>query len=147
MGKMKKRQDTSIESVGAEHLVMGFLMREGIQTYIADQRQESFDLICVNPKNRKQILVQVKSRWATNCDRAFPLNKFMSDFVAIVFLNCGHSDGHKGRKKDPEIYVIPTKICKKYKNLSGWKKVATSKIPDLSKYKNNWGLIKKALKK
>ncbi len=29
---MTRRMDTSIESVDAEHLVKGYLMREGIQT-------------------------------------------------------------------------------------------------------------------
>lgn len=67
------RRNTSIESVGAEHLVMGSLMREGIQTYLADQRQEGYDLICANPSSRKTALIQVKSRWATNSDRRFPL--------------------------------------------------------------------------
>lgn len=143
---MNKRQDTSIESVGAEHLVMGYLMREGIQTYMADQRQEGYDLICINPKNSTQLLIQVKSRWATNCDRGFPLGNTKSDFVAIVFLNSGGMGGKKCVKKDPEIYIVPTKLCLKYRSNSGWRKVETRKIPNLELYQNNWQLIINGLK-
>lgn len=143
----RRRKDTSIEAVGAEHLVKGFLMREGIQTYLADQRQEGYDLICVNPSNRKSVLIQVKSRWATNCDRGFPLNKTNSDFIAIVFLNCGYSWGRKGEgKKEPEIYIVPTEVCIEHQRKDGWKKVMTRKIPDFGeKYRNNWKLVKDAL--
>jgi hypothetical protein len=148
---MSKRRDTSVESFGAEHLVMGYLMREGIQTYMADQRQEGYDLICLNPQNNKMVKVQVKSRWATDCDRAFPLKSENSDFVAVVFLNNGPIGQRKitikNNKRDPEFYIIPTKTCITYRNEKGWKKINTKKIPDLDiKFKDNWELIKKKLK-
>ena len=139
---MAKRQDTSIESVGAEHLIMGYLMREGIQTYLADQRQEGYDLICVNPTLRKTALVQVKSRWATNSDRGFPLKSTSSDFVAVVFLNCGYSGNKIGGKKEPEFFIVPTSICLEYRNPNDWKKVMTKNIPDFNNYRNNWKLVK-----
>jgi len=139
---MAKRRDTTIESVGAEHLIMGYLMREGIQTYLADQRQEGYDLICVNPLLRKTALVQVKSRWATNCDRGFPLKNTSSDFIAVVFLNYGYSGNRIGGKREPEFYIVPTNVCEQYRNPTGWKKVMTKNIPNFDSYKENWQLVK-----
>ena len=57
---------------GAEFLVQGFLMRRNILTYKAPPNNEGYDLICINPDPRKvtkQIRVQVKSRYATDCNR------------------------------------------------------------------------------
>lgn len=139
---MTKRQNTSIESVGAEHIIMGYLMREGIQTYLVDQRQEGYDLICVNPALRKTALVQFKSRWSTNCDRGFPLKNTSCDFIAVVFLNCGYSGNRIGGKQEPEFYIVPTSICLEHRNQTGWKKVMTKKNPDFNIYKNNWLLVK-----
>ncbi len=136
------RQNTSIESIGAEHLAMGLLMREGIQTYLADQRQEGYDLICVNPLLRRTVLVQVKSRWATNNDRSFPLKNTSSDFIVVVFLNCGYTYNREAGKREPEFYIVPTNICLQYRNPNGWRKVMTRSIPNFEIYKNNWQLIK-----
>src|SRR5436189_5081805 len=72
-----------IVSLGAEHLVMGHLMRRNILTYKAPPNNEGYDLICIHPNPRHkpangelaQALVQVKSRYASDCDRGFPLKE------------------------------------------------------------------------
>ena len=63
-------------SLGAEHLVIGHLLRRNILTYKAPPNNEGYDLICIHPDPRKisaQIRVQVKGRYQTDSDRAFPL--------------------------------------------------------------------------
>src|ERR1700727_221161 len=88
-------------SASAEFLVMGHLMRRNILTYKAPQNNEGYDLICIHPDPRHrpkrdelpQVRVQVKSRYASDCDRAFPVNEqsFAAfDFLIVVFLNIGN---------------------------------------------------------
>lgn len=65
-----------VVSLSAECLVMGHLMRRNILTYKAPPNNEGYDLICIHsdPKKvTKQIRVQVKSRYQTDCDRGFPV--------------------------------------------------------------------------
>jgi hypothetical protein len=69
-----------VVSAGAEFLVMGNLMRRNILTYKAPQNYEGYDLICIHPDPRYQrkegevdkVLVQVKSRYATDSNRGCP---------------------------------------------------------------------------
>ena len=64
-------------------LVMGYLMRRNILAYKAPPNNEGYDLICIHPNPRHQptgeevaqVRVQVKSRYATDCDRGFPLKE------------------------------------------------------------------------
>jgi len=41
-----------VVSAGAEHLVMGYLMRRNILTYKAPPSNEGYDLICIHPDPR-----------------------------------------------------------------------------------------------
>src|SRR5437870_4943251 len=83
-------------SLGAEHLVIGHLLRRNILTYKAPPYNEGYDLICIHPDPRKssaQIHVQVKSRYQTDSDRAFPLKeKYFGAFhyLIVAFLNNGY---------------------------------------------------------
>src|SRR4249919_2403096 len=85
-----------VVSAGAEYLVIGYLMRRNILAYKAPPNNEGYDVICIHPdpkKITKQIRVQVKSRYQTDCDRAFPVKEktFSAfDYLVIVFLNIGH---------------------------------------------------------
>jgi hypothetical protein len=87
-----------VVSAGAEYLVMGYLMRRNILTYKAPPNNEGYDLICIHPNPRHipshgelaQVRVQVKSRYATDCDRGFPVKETSFgafDFLIVVFLN------------------------------------------------------------
>src|SRR5438067_13942299 len=85
-----------VVSLGAEHLVMGYLMRRNILAYKAPPNNEGYDLICIHPDPRHvpsngeiaQVRIQVKSRYATDCERGFPLNEVSLrafDLLTVVF--------------------------------------------------------------
>lgn len=103
-------------SLGSEYLVIGHLMRRNILAYKAPPNNEGYDLICIHPdpkKSAEQIRVQVKSRYQTDSDRAFPVKEksFGSfDYLIIVFLNNGYY--YKKRPvrdgfAEPEFYTLP----------------------------------------
>lgn len=132
-----------VVSAGAEHLVMGHLMRRNILTYKAPPNNEGYDLICIHPDPRHrpmgdelpQVRIQVKSRYATDCDRGFPvkessLNAF--DFLIVVFLNigkfAGQRDGSDG-SRTPEFYTLSRQFIKRYHDAStSWQKVNLRKL-------------------
>ncbi len=117
-----------VVSASAEFLVQGYFMRRNILTYKAPPGNEGYDLICVHPdprhvlrgRQRAQVRVQVKSRYATDCDRGFPLkgrslNAF--DFLVVAFLNIGEfnrgRDGTTGGR-EPEFYVLPAEFVRSH---------------------------------
>jgi hypothetical protein len=61
----EKRQDTKLESEGAEFLVLGNLLIDGISTYKSYINFPGYDLTAINPDTKKIARIQVKSRWAT----------------------------------------------------------------------------------
>lgn len=136
-------------SLGAEHLVIGHLMRRNILAYKAPPNNEGYDLICIHPDPRKsaeQIRVQVKSRYQTDCDRAFIVKEksFSAfDYLIVVFLNNGYYYKKRPVREgfaDPEFYTLPVKFIKKHhqKAESGWERVLT-KGKDMEQYKNERG--------
>src|SRR6266403_1902649 len=86
---MQKREflRLPVVSASAEFLVMGYLMRRNILAYKAPPNNEGYDLICIHPDPRHnpqgdeaaQVRVQVKSRYATDCDRGFPVKEVSLD--------------------------------------------------------------------
>src|SRR5579875_3022964 len=99
-----------VVSASAEYLVMGYLMRRNILTYKAPPNNEGYDLICIHPdphRVTRQIRVQVKSRYSTDCDRGFPVKEktFTAfDFLVAAFLNVGNfrtgtKDAVEGRRE------------------------------------------------
>ncbi len=150
---MNKRQDTKLESEGAEFLVLGNLLVEGISCYKAYVNFPGFDLTAQNSDAKKVARIQVKSRWATNYDKGFPIKNFGCDFVVHVALNRGYSFGKKAKKHDsgikpPEFYVLPVDVVKKYRNKRDtWGKVYINRIPKIADYKDNWRLIREFLEK
>ncbi len=67
-----------VVALSAEYLAIGYLMRRNILAYKAPPGNEGYDLICIHPdpkKTLKPIRVQVKSRYQTDCDRAFPVKE------------------------------------------------------------------------
>lgn len=136
-------------SLGAEYLTIGYLMRRNIMAYKAPPNNEGYDLICIHPdpkEKSKIIKVQVKSRYQTDSNRAFPVkDKTFGafDYLIVVFLNVGYF--YKTNAKDdpvsPEFYTIPKDIIVKHHKIvaSGWQKVETRKIEGLDEYKNEKG--------
>ncbi|WCL50744.1 hypothetical protein [Leptospira sp. GIMC2001] len=138
-----------VVSHGAEYLAMGYLMRRNILTYKAPPNNEGYDLIAIHPdpkRSGKQIRIQVKSRYQTDCDRAFPVkdksfNAF--DYLIIVFLNIGYF--YKKRPsiegmKEPEFYTLSNEFVRINHNIvdSGWQKVKTKNL-NMEEYKNEKG--------
>ena len=149
----KKKQDTTLESEGAEFLVLGLLLVEGISAYKAYINFPGYDLTAVNPDTKKAARIQVKSRWATDYDMSFPLKNLDCDFVVHVALNRGYRFSKKnkadnnGGVKEPAFYVFPIDVMAKARNEIGWNKVQIKKIENLEAYKDNWALIREFLTK
>src|SRR5207302_1834225 len=113
-----------VVSLSAEYLVMGHLMRRNVLAYKAPPNNEGYDLICIHPEPKHkpvgnalaQVRVQVKSRYATDCDRGFPVKKKTFEafeFLIVAFLNIGNfargKDGSAGAR-EPEFFTLPRKF-------------------------------------
>lgn len=143
----KKKQDTKLESEGAEFLVLGLLLVEGVSAYKAYINFPGYDLTAVNPDTKKVARIQVKSRWATDYDTSFPLKNLDCDFVVHVALNRGYRFSKKKNIKDngikpPTFYIFPVDIIARARNEKGWNKVQIKKVKNLDSYIDNWQLIK-----
>lgn len=148
---MPKRKDTKLESEGAEFLVLGHLLIEGVHCYKAYINFPGYDLHAVNPSTGRVARIQVKSRWATDYDKSFPIRNFDCDFVVHVALNRGNSFSKRATKINPappEFYVLPIEEVKKVQEMKiSFGKVRLSKIPKvkLESYKGNWRLVREFL--
>lgn len=144
-----------VVSAGAEYLVMGYLMRRNILAYKAPPNNEGYDLICIHPDPRHhpkegevdKILVQVKSRYATDCDRGFPVKEASLDafdFLIVAFLNIGNffgkNDGTIGERQ-PDFYTLPRDFIRLHHDASSsWQKVKLRKHEDeIEQFKNQAG--------
>src|ERR1051326_3632032 len=148
--ELKRHRILPAASLSAEYLTMGYLLRRNILTYKAPPNNEGYDLICIHPnlqESHKGLRIQVKSRYQTDCDRAFPVKKKSFDafdYLVIVFLNIGFFyrkrpvlDGFQ----DPEFYTLPNSFIQEHHHIvaSGWEKVKTRGL-DMEKYKNEKGI-------
>ena len=152
-----------VVSAGAEFLVMGHLMRRNILAYKAPPNNEGYDLICIHPDPRHrpannelpQVRVQVKSRYATDCDRGFPVKEASLeafDFLIVVFLNIGKffgkNDGATGARES-EFYTLSREFIREHHDATtSWQKVKLRKLEaEIEPFKNDAGfeLIAKAL--
>ena len=144
-----------VVSASAEFLVMGHLMRRNILAYKAPQNNEGYDLICIHPDPRHkpkadevaQVRVQVKSRYATDCDRGFPVKEVSLDafdFLIVAFLNTGKffgkNDGSTG-VREPEFYTLSNEFIRLHHDpSSSWQKVMLKKLQkEIDPFKNDLG--------
>lgn len=139
-----------VVSLSAELLVMAHLMRRNVLAYKAPPNNEGYDLICIHPDPKRvtrQIRVQVKSRYQTDCDRAFPVKASTFDafdYLVIVFLNIGFFYRRRppvdGRAA-PELYTLPREFVARHhrRMKSGWEKVHTKNL-DISGFKDEVGI-------
>ena len=136
-------------SLGAEYLVMGYLMRRNILAYKAPPNNEGYGILCIHPnphKVTKQVRVQVKSRYQTDCDRAFLIKEQAlvgCDYVIGVFQNIGSffRGGYKGEgPRPPEFYTLSRDFVRAHHRTtpSGFDKLRTRQL-DLESFKNEKG--------
>lgn len=137
------RQDTQLQAAGAEFLVLGQLLCDGVSAFKSYTNMKGYDLVAVNPEKNVSARIQVKSRWKTKAE-GFIIKNFDCDFVVIALLNRGSKDG-KAEKKPPEFFVLPVDIAKKLPRTEGWGKVSFSKFPELEIYRDRWDLIRNFL--
>jgi hypothetical protein len=144
-----------VVSAGAEYLVMGNLMRRNILAFKAPQNNEGYDLICIHPNPRyikksnqkAQLRIQVKSRYATDCNKAFIIREKSIeafDYLIVVFLNIGKYFGENigdVGKKEVEYYTLPQEFVKKHHLKQGnWEKILLKPLlEEIDKYKNEKG--------
>jgi hypothetical protein len=142
------RLDTYLESSGAEFLVLGHLLIEGIQAFKAYRNFPGYDLVATSPETNRSCRIQVKSRWATDFDGGFPIKNFECDFVVFVALNRGlRYHKTKSRPEDatqkPDIFVFPVDVIRNAQRPgSAWGKVFLRDIETVEQYVDNWDAIK-----
>jgi hypothetical protein len=129
--KRKKPLRLPVLSLGAEYLVQGYLMRRNILTYKSPPGNEGHDLLCIHPDPRKvtrQIRVQVKSRYATDSNKGFPLKSKSLDAFDYLILVC-QNIGYFYRSKPvrdglapPTFYTLPAAtVCDRHVRIDkGW---------------------------
>jgi hypothetical protein len=148
---VSERLDSKLEAEGAEFLVLGLLLVEGIQAMKAYTRFPGYDLLAFNPENQRQARLQVKSRWATDYDRGFLIKNFDADFVVHVALNRGFRYRRRQTSTDdgrhpPLVYVFPVDVVKNAQSGSAaWSKVWLRDIPEANDYIDRWELVREFL--
>jgi len=138
------RQDTRLESQGAEFLVLGQLLIHKISAYKTYTNMPGYDVIAVNPEKNTSVKIQVKSRWPTKAE-GFPIKNFECDFVVVVLLNRGSKDGKKN-VFPPDYFVIPVAVVESAcRTNTSWSKVFFKDIDNLEQYRENWNLVNEFL--
>ena len=142
------RLNTQWEAMGAEYLVLGHLLIQGIHAYKAPLNNPGYDLIAIHPDKAISCRIQVKSRYATDHEGGFPIQNEASDIVVFVALNRGYRYGSKKRLdkgqgiQPPDYYVFPMSVIQAAKkDTSRWSKVYLRDIQDVKSYKDHWALI------
>jgi len=143
--------NTTLESEGAEFLVLGHLLIAGIEATKAYRNFEGFDLYATNPAKGRTCRIQVKSRWATDYDGGFLIKNFGSDFVVFVALNRGYTSrrlrARAGGRRAPDFYVFPTRVVERAQYArSRWGKVFLRHMDDAERYRDRWDLIRRHLR-
>ncbi len=133
------RQDTKLESQGAEFLVLGQLLIHRIAAYKTYTNMPGYDLIATNPDKKTVARIQVKSRWRTGAP-GFIIRNFDCDFVIVVRLNRGKKSGG-GEILPPEYFVFPNKVLQSVPRTKDWGRMNFRDIPDLEHYRDRWELV------
>lgn len=126
------RQNTRIESEGAEFLVLGQLLIAGIPAYKAYTNMRGYDLVATNPGANTSARLSVKSRWRTGAE-GFIIKNFECDFVVLVKLNRGPT-----KILPVEYFILPVAVVQAAPRSADWGKVAFSSIANLERYRDRW---------
>jgi hypothetical protein len=137
----KPRLDTSLESEGAEFLVLGQLLIRRIPAAKAYTNQRDFDLVVFSPQTNKFATIQVKSRLGKDAWQ-FNVGKIKSDFLVLVGLN-RQGVGGTGSTDEPDYYILPVR------DALPLVRDADRKVPyivwdrqQLNRYRNQWEPIR-----
>ncbi|MBP2315546.1 hypothetical protein [Azospirillum soli] len=143
-----KRRDTSLEAAGAEFLVLGHLLLEGIPSYKTYTNFPGYDIIATNPARNTSARVQVKSRVDTGFVGTI-IKNFDTDFVVLAALNRGYRTGPKkgdSGVRRPDFYILPVSYVLEVRNLADvWGKIVRSRLTGLEGYRDRWDLIREFL--
>jgi hypothetical protein len=147
-------RSTRLEAEGAEFLVLGSLLAEGISAWKAYTNFPGYDVIAGDAAAGKLCRIQVKSRYHTGHHR-FPIRNFDCDFVCFVQLNRGYQRARKSGDdgvRPPDIWVLPIKDVQRVRQAKrAWGYgVTLSRLGDWDyledQYLVNWNLVKKFLR-
>src|SRR5262245_7939868 len=133
------RQNTKLESEGAEFLVLGHLLMHRIPSYKTYTNMPGYDLVATNPEQNSSARIQVKSRWRTGAP-GFIIKSFKCDFVVVVRLNRGNKDG-TGKILAPEYFVFPARMLERVPRTKVWRKMLFKDIPKIEHFRENWQSI------
>ncbi len=142
-GRLRARRDTTLESQGAEFLVLGFLLAEGIEAHKTYARYPGYDIVAFDRVRGRTCTIQVKSRFQTGA-HGFLIKEFDCDFVVFVCLNRGHARPRRGGRTGraaPTIYVFPVDVVRSAHRPEGWAKVRLGDIEAPEEYIDRWDLI------
>ena len=143
------RQDTKLESEGAEFLVLGQFLIEGIPAYKTYTNLPGYDLVATCPETNRSARIQVKSRWATDANQ-FLIKTIDCDFVVLVKLNRGYRFStvakHALPPQEPEYYVLTAKDARSRvaDRATGWDKIRWQK-KDFEPLRRDWSSIREFL--
>lgn len=141
------RLNSKLEAEGAEFLVLGALLIEGIVAHKTYTNTPGYDLVASNADNGTSCRIQVKSRWATDYDGGFIIkNLDQCDFVVFVALNRGYRYRLKRTAVDagkiaPKFFVFPAAVLRRVPRSKGWGKLFLRNIPNVESYVDRWRLI------
>src|SRR5438046_3301335 len=90
----RRGRDTRLESAGAEFLVLGSLLAEGIPAWKAYTNFPGYDIIAGSPAGGPFCRLQVKSSYWSG-SRSFQIKTFECDFVCYVRLNRGYRNTNR----------------------------------------------------
>jgi hypothetical protein len=141
------RQDTRLEAEGAEFLVLGQLLVEGIPAYKTYTNLRGYDVVATWPETNRSARIQVKSRWATDAN-AFLIKNFDCDFVVLVRLNRGYRFSGVAKRSlvqdDPEYYVLSVADALAVTTTKGWSKIFWRK-EEFESHRRRWDIVRKFL--
>jgi hypothetical protein len=149
--KKTTRQDTKLESEGAEFLVLGQLLIAGIPAYKTYTNLRGYDLVATWPETNRVARIQVKSRWATTAPHFLIKNVDECDFVVLVRLNRGSPHWDTAKRvllpEEPEYYVLAANEARNRiaHAGTGWDKIWWKK-EDFERHRRNWGIVRKFLR-
>jgi hypothetical protein len=140
------RLNTKLESEAAEFLVLGHLLLEVIPAFKSYTNFPGYDLIATDTANNTSARIQVKSRYRTDWD-GFIIKNFDCDFVVLVTLNRGYTNGPKRNGdtglKDPEFYIMPISYILKVRDPNNnWGKITRNCLEEIASYKDSWNTIR-----